>query len=57
MARSAVEAEKGPADFSPEFLADKVNTARFFNEQLLPQANGLVPTVKGGKDLLSSARF
>jgi hypothetical protein len=57
MAISAVEAEKGPADFDPEFLADKVNTARFFNEQLLPQANGLVPTVKGGKDLLSSARF
>jgi alkylation response protein AidB-like acyl-CoA dehydrogenase len=57
MARSAVAAERGPADADPAFLADKVNTARFYNEHLLPQANGLVPTVKGGNDLLSQADF
>jgi alkylation response protein AidB-like acyl-CoA dehydrogenase len=57
MARSAVAAKRAPADVDPGFLSDKVNTARFYNEHLLPQANGLTPTVKGGNDLLSEASF
>ena len=40
-----------------EFLADKVVTARFYGEHLLPQANGLTPTIKGGNSLLSKARL
>jgi alkylation response protein AidB-like acyl-CoA dehydrogenase len=55
MAVSAVEAKKGPADISSRFLAQKVNTARFYGEHLLPKANGLVATVKAGNTLLAAA--
>ena len=57
MARSAVEALKGPAGYEAEFLKEKVVTSRFYGEQLLPQAGGLVPAVKGGIDLLDQAVF
>jgi alkylation response protein AidB-like acyl-CoA dehydrogenase len=57
MARSAVEALKGPAGYDAEFLKEKVVTSRFYGEQLLPQAGGLVPAVKGGIDLLDQAVF
>jgi hypothetical protein len=57
MALSAVAAKEAPSDFTPEFLTDKVTTARFFMEHLLPQANGLIPTIKGGADLLTDARL
>jgi alkylation response protein AidB-like acyl-CoA dehydrogenase len=57
MAVSAVAAREGPADFDPGFLDDKVNTARFYGENLLPQANGLIPTIKAGSGLLSNARL
>jgi alkylation response protein AidB-like acyl-CoA dehydrogenase len=55
MAVSAVEAKKEPADFSPEFLNQKVNTARFYGEHLLGRANGLIPTIKAGNTLLAQA--
>jgi hypothetical protein len=55
MARAAVAALAGPAGFDPAFLKEKVGTARFYGEQLLPTANGLFPAVKGGVDLLDSA--
>jgi alkylation response protein AidB-like acyl-CoA dehydrogenase len=55
MARSALAAKAGPSDHTPEFLAEKVNTARFYGEHLLPRANGLVATVTAGNDLLASA--
>jgi alkylation response protein AidB-like acyl-CoA dehydrogenase len=55
MAISAIEAKKEPADFSHEFLAQKVNTARFYGEHLLPRANGLVATIKAGNTLLDQA--
>jgi hypothetical protein len=57
MASAAVAALEGPSEFDPAFLAEKVNTARFYGEQLLPMANGLVSAVKGGADLLRNARF
>jgi alkylation response protein AidB-like acyl-CoA dehydrogenase len=57
MARSAVAAKQEPAETDTDFLVTKVNTARFYNEHLLPQANGLIPTVKGGNDLLAEASF
>ncbi|MCI0543359.1 MAG: acyl-CoA dehydrogenase [Actinobacteria bacterium] len=57
MAVSAVAAKKGPADFDADFLSEKVNTARFYNEHLLPQSLGLIPTIEGGADLLNAARF
>ena len=57
MARAAVAA-LGPLDgFDADFLADKLSTARFYGEQLLPMANGLVPAVKGGAALLDRARL
>ena len=55
MAVSAVEAKKEPADYSPAFLAQKVNTARFYGEHLLPRANGLVATIEAGNTLLDEA--
>jgi hypothetical protein len=55
MAVSAVEAKRQPADYSAGFLEDKVNTARFYGEHLLPKANGLVPTIKAGNALLAAA--
>ncbi|HUF16151.1 MAG TPA: acyl-CoA dehydrogenase [Acidimicrobiia bacterium] len=55
MARSAVAAKRGPADYSEHFLEQKVVTARFYGEHLLSRANGLVPSIKGGNDLLAKA--
>jgi len=57
MARSAVAALEGAADFDAGFLADKVNTACFYGEQLLPMANGLSPAVTGGAGRLTDAAF
>ncbi|MCH8984424.1 MAG: acyl-CoA dehydrogenase [Acidobacteria bacterium] len=57
MAKSAVAALQRPPELDPGFLDEKVITARFYGEQLLPQANGLVPAVKAGADLLKSAAF
>ncbi len=57
MAVAAVAAKGSPGGYGSDFLADKVNTARFYGEHLLPQANGLIPTIKAGPDLLASARL
>jgi 3-(methylthio)propanoyl-CoA dehydrogenase len=57
MAVSAVAAKQQPADYSEEFLADKVTTARFYGEHLLPRANGLVATIKAGNGLLAEANL
>jgi hypothetical protein len=57
MAKSALAALAGPVDTAPEFLEDKINTARFYGEQLLPAANGLVAAVKGGAAILEQATF
>jgi 3-(methylthio)propanoyl-CoA dehydrogenase len=57
MARTAVAALEEPPGFEDSFLVDKLTTARFYGEQLLPMANGLAPAVKGGAELLESAPF
>lgn len=57
MAVSAVEAKQEPSDYSSEFLTQKVNTARFYGEHLLPRANGLVATIKAGNDRLAEANL
>ena len=57
MAISAVEAMRQPSDYTAEFLEQKVNTARFYGEHILPRANGLVATIKGGNALLAGASF
>ncbi len=57
MAKTAVAALRGPEGFEAEFLSDKVTTARFYGEQILPQANGLVASVKSGAALLEEAKF
>jgi acyl-CoA dehydrogenase len=55
MGKAALAALKAPLDVRPEFLAEKVITARFYGEQILPTANGLIPAVKGGADILENA--
>ena len=57
MARAAVAALAGPAEHDEAFLTDKVVTARFYGEHLLPQASGLIATIKGGNALLAEAGF
>jgi 3-(methylsulfanyl)propanoyl-CoA dehydrogenase len=54
MARAAVAALE-QQDIDDEFSTEKVITARFYGEQLLPQAGGLIPAVKGGASLLDQA--
>ena len=51
-AARALDEGRGDTDF----LRQKVVTARFFAEQVLPQAAGLVPSVTAGPaDLLAAA--
>jgi len=57
MALSAVAAKQEPAEFTQKFLDQKVTTARFYGEHLLPRANGLIETIKGGNELLASAEL
>jgi hypothetical protein len=57
MGKAALAALEAPSDATPEFLAEKVMTARFYGEQLLPTANGLIPAIKGGANILESAIF
>jgi alkylation response protein AidB-like acyl-CoA dehydrogenase len=57
MATAAVEALRAPSGFDPGFLAGKVNTARFYGEQILPTASGLIASVVGGSGLLENATF
>ena len=55
MAVSALKAKLRPTEHSSEFLDQKVVTARFYGEHLLPRAGGLVATIKGGNQLLAEA--
>ncbi len=57
MARAAVAAKEAPGDYDPGFLANKVITARFYGEHLLPRAIGLVAAAKGGNALLAEAEL
>ena len=53
MARSALAALAGGGDLNPEFAAAKVATARFFCEQLMPMADGLLAAVTAGAEPLT----
>ena len=55
MARAAIAAKAQPAEHTEAFLADKVITARFYGEHLLPRANGYIASVKAGHELLDKA--
>jgi hypothetical protein len=62
MARSALAArrllESGSGSSSGDpWLEDKVVTARFYAEQLLPQAAGLLPAVTAGADALFASEL
>jgi acyl-CoA dehydrogenase len=57
MGRAALAALAAPSDVKPEFVTEKVLTARFYGEQILPLANGMVSAVKGGADILENAVF
>jgi alkylation response protein AidB-like acyl-CoA dehydrogenase len=53
LARGALAAQsEKPADWSPGFLSAKLTTARFYLEQLLPVAIGLVPAITAGAETL-----
>jgi alkylation response protein AidB-like acyl-CoA dehydrogenase len=56
LAAAALRAGDG-GGFSPEFLAQKVVTARFFATQVLPQAAGLLPAITAGPADLFAATF
>jgi 3-(methylthio)propanoyl-CoA dehydrogenase len=59
MARGAAAAQRllDDGEGDAEFLRQKVVTARFYAEQLLPQAAGLVPAVTAGPADLVAAAF
>jgi alkylation response protein AidB-like acyl-CoA dehydrogenase len=59
LARSALAAARLAADGlgDADFLAQKVVTARFYCDQVLPQVHGLVPAVTAGAADLVAARF
>ena len=59
LARSAQAASRLAADGlgDADFLAQKVVTARFYCDQILPQVHGLVPAVTAGNADLAAARF
>lgn len=48
----AAQAELDAGSADTEYLAAKITTARFFAEQILPQAAGLVPSVQAGASAL-----
>ena len=59
LARSAAAAQRARAEGRGDagFLTQKVLTAKFYAEQLLPQAAGLAPAVTAGPDDLLAAVF
>jgi alkylation response protein AidB-like acyl-CoA dehydrogenase len=56
MARSAIAAAASET-LEPAAAADKILTARFFLEQLLPQVEGLAPTITAGVSPLREAQL
>ena len=48
----AAQAELDSGSTDTEYLLAKITTARFFAEQVLPQAGGLVPAVQAGSSAL-----
>ncbi len=52
MARQALAAREALQSGGDDYLEAKIVTARFYAEQLLPQAAGLLGAVKGGADIL-----
>jgi acyl-CoA dehydrogenase len=57
MARSALAASAAADRYSPDFISAKLQTARFYGEQLLPAANAAIPAVEAGGDALEPAVF
>ena len=57
MARAAIAAKSEPHEHSETFLTNKVVTARFYGEHLLPTANGLIAGIKSDARLLDKAAF
>jgi alkylation response protein AidB-like acyl-CoA dehydrogenase len=59
LARSASAAHRLAAagEGDPELLAQKLVTARFYCDQILPQVHGLLPAVTAGAGDLMAARF
>ena len=55
MAESAVIAKDAASELGARAVADMVASARFFCEQLMPAANGLVAAVTGDSELLMTA--
>ncbi len=49
MAKAAIQAEERLQEDS-EFYKEKITVSKFYMEQILPQALGLVPAIKAGKE-------
>lgn len=56
VAKGALAAIASADSATPE-MQDKVVVSRYFGEHLLPQIEGLVPTITGGVELLTAARL
>jgi hypothetical protein len=50
LARGAKAAAEGPEGYGVEFLADRIATALFYAENILPTVPGLVATATAGSD-------
>jgi hypothetical protein len=57
MGRAALAALAAPPEVEAELLAEKLLTARFYGEQLLPIANAMTSAVRGGANILENAVF
>jgi acyl-CoA dehydrogenase len=57
MGRAALAALAAPPEVKAEFLKEKLTTARFYGEQLLPIANAMTSAVRGGANILENAVF
>ncbi len=55
LAESAIIAQQAAGDLTDAQVAEKIASARFFCEQLLPAVDGLLPAITGDSELLMTA--
>jgi hypothetical protein len=55
LADSAVIAQEAVSEVGADCVAERIASARFFCEQLMPPVDGLLPAITGDSALLMSA--